>query len=98
MSDDLLAISLSAAVPLWAMKMKARGGPTEEEQKRAGETGQLLAERGDRLLFRSRVPGETAELFNRTAEAIAVLSFCPGGVTLFGSHWETKLEEEPCSK
>jgi hypothetical protein len=38
---------------------------------------------------------EVAEIFNGLARALAVLSFVPGGVTLFGSHWETKTEEFP---
>ena len=40
----------------------------------------VLAERGDRLLFRGKHEGETAEMFNSLARALAVLSFSPGGV------------------
>jgi hypothetical protein len=50
----------------------------------------LLASKGDILQFGSKKKGEAAEIFNRVAEAIAIMSFCPGGVTLFGEHWEAK--------
>jgi hypothetical protein len=56
----------------------------------------VLGERGDVLLFgagKKGKKGEVAEIFNGLARALAVLSFFPGGVTLFGSHWETKIEE-----
>jgi hypothetical protein len=48
----------------------------------------VLAEKGDVLLFGSKQKGQAADLFNRLARAIAVLSFCPGGVHLFGRHWQ----------
>ncbi|MEK6609189.1 MAG: hypothetical protein AABZ30_16140 [Myxococcota bacterium] len=41
-------------------------------------------------MFGGGKPGEVADLFNRTAKAIAVLSFAPGGVTVFGQHWEAQ--------
>ncbi len=91
MADNLLAMSLSAAVPLWALKLRQR--PWAEIQARLPKLGQVIAEKGDVILFRSKKKGETAAAFNALAEAIAALSFAPGGVTLFGQHWESQHPE-----
>ncbi len=79
----LLPTALSAAVPLRIVEIAERGGPTTDDWTRLQSLGHLLAERGDRLLFRSAHTGETAEVFNALVEALAILSFLPGGV-LFG--------------
>jgi len=50
----------------------------------------MIAEHGDDILFRSKRKGATASAFNALAEGIAILSFAPGGVKVFGGHWETK--------
>jgi hypothetical protein len=89
-----LSIALSAAVPLHIIELKAKGGPDAEDLKQAQEFSKDLGERGDVLLFGSKKKGEAAGLFNGLAKSLAVLSFCPGGVTLFGNHWETKIDEQ----
>lgn len=89
--DSALAIALSAAVPLWIMKFKEAGGPTDEQLSEImSKTPLLLGEHGDALFFRAK--GKTAKVFNRTAEAIAALSFCPGGITIFGLHFKEEIE------
>ena len=96
--DSHLGIALSCAVPLWILQLKEYGVPTEEQvQKICREVPRLLGEHGDGLLnpgnkrLKKKPGTRPAEVFNRTAEAIAVLSFSPGGITIFGTHWETKL-------
>jgi hypothetical protein len=91
---ELLAEMMRMAVILRIEELKARGGPTDDDRKKAQETSDMLGEHGDELLFKSEKPGRTAELFNRTAHAIAVLSFCPGGVTLFGATFEANREHD----
>ena len=81
-----LTTSLQVAVPLWQAQLKTV--PMDQLLVKVREAGQLIAENGDKLLYGSKVKGETATLFNKTAEAVAVLSFLPGGITLFGQHWE----------
>ena len=88
MTDDLLRIALSAAVPLRIMALRARGGPSDFDVKMVREASQLLGEKGDLLMFRGRKHGETAKVFSVLAESLAVLAFCPDGVTFFGEHWE----------
>jgi hypothetical protein len=45
-----------------------------------------IAEQGDTLLY--RVKGKSAEMINKLVEGLAILSFCPGGVTFLGIHFE----------
>lgn len=87
--NTLLPDLLSVAVPLWIDKIKSE--PFETIQARAKICFGTIAHKGDTILFKSKKKGETAEGFNRLAEGIACLSFCPGGVTAFGSHFEAKL-------
>jgi len=87
MGDDiLLAGMLQVAVPLWIEDLK--GKPWEYIAKRAGECSQVIAEKGDIILYKSSKKGETAEAFNRLAEGVACLAFAPGGVDVFGVHFE----------
>ena len=85
-NGGLLPIALSAAVPLWIHRLKQQ--PWTEIEKRLPELSKVLTEKGDVILFRSDKPGKTAAAFNALAEAMAVLSFVPGGVTAFGQHYE----------
>ena len=87
----LLRSSLSCAVPLWILEKKKQSWA--ELQARIPYCLQMVAEHGDNILFRAKKKGDSAAAFNALAEAIAILSFVPGGVTLFGSHWESKLGE-----
>lgn len=91
-TQSLLSVSLSAAVPLRIMRMYEKGGPDDADFIRARKAGELLGEKGDLLMFKSKKEGETAKVFNETAHAIAVLSFCPGGIDIFGQHFEGKLK------
>jgi hypothetical protein len=86
MQNDLLSISLQAAVPLWAEKLQSDSW--EVLQNKIKEASTVISEHGDEILFKSKKKGETAKYFNIMAEAIAILSFCPGGITIFGSHYE----------
>ncbi len=87
-SGHPLLPALGAAVPLWVHDLYRNGGPTPADWQTLGQLGYQLAERGDILLFGSSRPGETAELFNRLAEALALLAFLPGGVRFGSLHFE----------
>lgn len=89
---SLLTSTLQLAVPMWIDRL--RGNPWEAIQERAKVCSQHIAEHGDLILFKGKKKGESAEAFNRLAEGIACLAFCPGGVKLFGSHWEACLSED----
>lgn len=88
-----LIAHLATAVPLQIHMLVERGGPSSWEWSEAKELGDVLGEKGDLLLFKGGKKGEAAQLFNQMAKAIAVLSFMPGGVTIFGQHYEAYLRE-----
>src|SRR4051812_29099235 len=90
MGDDangaLLCMMLSAAVPMWAHKLKTV--PMSELIARGPMLADVIGSKGDIIQFRSKKKGETAEAFNRLAEALAIMSFFPGGVKFCGDHYE----------
>ena len=86
--NEHLSEMIKMAVFFRIHELKQRGGPTAEDMQKAQETSQILGERGDILLFGGGKKGECADIFNRTAHAIAVLAFAPGGVEIFGSRFE----------
>ncbi len=85
----LLQGMLSLAVPLWVERL--RGRTWAEIAERAQVCAQIVAEKGDIILYRSKKPGESAKAFNALAEGIACLSFSPGGVKLLGLSFESVL-------
>jgi len=89
MTVGTLGISLAPAVMLRIEEMKLVGGPSADDLAAAVRYGSVIANRGDVLLHKGGKEGEAAALFNQMARTIATLSFMPGGVTLFGNHWES---------
>ena len=87
---DLLQIALSAAVPLNILKIKEKGGITDEDMKKCNDFSTVLGEKGDKILWPSNKKGETAKLFNELVYCIAVMSFCPGRITILNQHYESK--------
>ena len=89
--DVLLTTALECAVPLWVARLQLQ--PLDRLLARAPELANIIAEKGDVIQFRSKKRGETANAFNALAEAIAILSFSPGGVKFAGSHWENRHQD-----
>lgn len=88
---SMMAQTLGMAVPLAMRALQDRGGPTAGDRASLSAVAKALAESGDQLIFggpRSR------ELFNATTRAIAILAFCPGGITIFGLHFEADMPVE----
>ena len=86
--NEHLSELLKTAVFFRVEELKVRGGPTAEDMKKAQETSDILGEHGDILLHGGGKKADCAEIFNRTAHAIAVLAFVPGGVEIFGTRFE----------
>lgn len=86
---------MALAVPLWIERLRPQveADPefllarTKEIQEIDNGYGVPLIGSED-ILFRSKKPGDTAKAFNLLAESVALLSFCPGGVRVFGSHFD----------
>ena len=89
-TNTLLTSSLAVAVPLWCAQLQ--GQDFEVLQRRAQECSQYLAGHGDELLF--KVPGKTAEAFNRTAEGIACAVLLTGSLTFQGITFTNPFDPE----
>jgi hypothetical protein len=89
MKRALLSAHLSFAVPFAIAEMRECGGPTESDREFVAAFGQILAEKGDVLLYGGR-KGEATELVNQLVRALAVLAYQPGGVSVFGLSFEAK--------
>lgn len=83
----LLAGMLSLAVPLWIEAM--RNWSEEERMEYGRKCADIVAEKGDVILYRGK-KGESAAAFNALAEGVAALAFAPGGVSIFGLHFEAR--------
>lgn len=86
-----LAIALSASVPLCVAEFQQR--PWRELDAQRSEWVQMIAEHGDHILYRSKREGDSAKAFSALVQAIAFLSFAPGGVKLLGTHWQNRHPE-----
>src|SRR4051794_22579860 len=91
LQDTLLGSTLALLVPLAIMELHAKGGPTAADYREAGTIQQVLAERADVLLFGGGRKGEAGQIAAQLARGIALLSFWPGGVRLFGQHWDAEI-------
>jgi hypothetical protein len=83
----LLAPALEAAVSVYVLEFQQHGGITDTDIVRVQSYLEDLKVHGNDLFHRSEKRGETAERFDQVAEIIAVLSFVPDGVTVFGLHF-----------
>lgn len=87
-NQALLTGMLAVAIPMWVEQLKKR--PFAELLARGGGLADIIATKGDVLQFGGGKKGETGAAFNALAEALAILSFFPGGVTFAGDHYENK--------
>ena len=91
MNQELLLITLDAAVPLWVVHIQKEAWDWDRVLAEARKAGQVVAEKGDIIQYRSKQKGETAVAFNELAKGLACMSFVPGGVRFCGRHWDNKL-------
>ena len=80
-----LVATLALAVPLWIWELWDVSD--QARAARARRCAQIVAERGDVLMFGSKSRGKAAEVFNALAEGIACAAYQPGGITFAGRHW-----------
>lgn len=92
----MIDLWLECMVPLRILEIERAGGPTEREWEAAREFGSAVGEKGDLLLF-GPAPGqsglraarhERGALLGRLAEVVACAAFLPGGITVFGLHFD----------
>ncbi len=87
----LIRCTLSALVPIAIFDLQQQGGPTDYHRERASAFGVKLGSEGDTLLY--YVKGKTGKIMGEFCEVLAVLAFVPGGVTVFGLHFEAVAQE-----
>ena len=88
MGNDVLMPFLECAVPLHVLWIKNLGylPPISDSIE------ELIESLGDALLADAREKkGATAEIFNKLALTIAIMSFASDGIRVFGNHWQNKL-------
>jgi hypothetical protein len=94
MNEALLKTSLEVGVMLRVAELiplPAEERQVELEHNRERWTD-LIASKADVLLYGGGKPGEVASVHIALVNAIAHLSFVPGGITVFGLHFETVLD------
>ena len=84
--SDHLPHFVAAFVPLRIAELEAQGGPTDDDLRRVQGHLPDFGARGEALLY--RIDGETGPMAGKLLDAIAVLAFQPGGITIFGQHFE----------
>jgi hypothetical protein len=97
LKDHPLKHFTAAFVPLRVAELEAQGGPTEDDLARVKGYLPDFGSRGEALLY--RIEGETGPMTGKLVDAVAVLAFQPGGITIFGQHFEgngkVTKEEKP---
>jgi acetolactate synthase small subunit len=89
-----LSLALSAAIPIRMLRLIKRSGPEDEDFERVHMYVQDFVERGTDLFFSGSSEGVKADRFEQVVDAIAVLAFCPGGLTIFGEHYQGPERQE----
>ena len=82
--EVLLKSSLEVAVPLWIEAFKDYDW--EQLQKIISDSKNALSECAEGIIY--RIEGKSAKAFNALAKTIAILSYCPGGIEIFGMRFE----------
>ena len=86
---------LERRVPPLIRRYIRAGGPRSEDYARAHSYALSLGEHGDDILFPTDKKGTDTEVMDKLVEAVAVLAFCPGGISIFGLDYDaTRVEVE----
>jgi hypothetical protein len=91
-TQTLLTAHLETTVPIQIADYLSKGGPSEVDYARIRTVYPTeIGSHGDAVQFRDAK--WTATIITMLVDGLAALSFCPGGVTAFGLHWETAVPE-----
>lgn len=90
-AEAILPDMLVAAARLWIARLRELDDATFQATFREW-TNEAWAEANgvfsEDVLILCRKKGDTARAFNALAKMVAALSFVPGGVTVFNTHYE----------
>jgi hypothetical protein len=94
-SDSSLATRMYAAIPLWVLHLQelddARFWATW--RRWVAEANELPV--SEAMLYPDANRAEAEQHFTAYAKAIAALTFCHGGVPMFGRRWESRRPPSP---
>jgi hypothetical protein len=90
----LLVAQLQTTVPFVMLDLYKQGGPLTYEWRFAYEFSQVLAEKGDMLLFADGKRGTTAKMMGDLSRVAAILAFTPGGITLCDEHFDAGVPDK----
>lgn len=88
-TDHILIDFLLLAVPMQIMRIKS--GEARLSFAPRTDLAIILGEKGDALLYGGK---GCREAFNALVEGIATCAFAPGGITIFGLHFEETMPRE----
>lgn len=90
-AETLLPEFVAAFVPMQIAEYQRQGGPTPFEFALAADYFQRMIDAGEgpELLFWE--PGKSAAAAGNLIRLIACLAFQPGGISVFGSHFEAGM-------
>lgn len=91
-NSELLKAHLAFIVPLRIIEIRQEGREWTEHMARVRTYMPDILERGELLFHYEK--GTSNRLASKVADAIAVLSFVPGGISLFGLHFESEVYVE----
>jgi hypothetical protein len=95
---EILRVHLQLHVPSRIHYYLCRGGPDAEDYDRCSDYREALCSRGELLVYPDEA-GKTGreqyqELLEHLVDTFAVLAFSPGGITLFGAHFDATQPQE----
>jgi predicted secreted protein len=82
-----MAETIALSVALRQIKLREDPEYFRSEWKKLTKLDNIIEQAGENILYKSDKPGVTSEAFNAMCQAIALLSFVPGGVHIFGRHF-----------
>ena len=88
-----LPMCLSTAVPLWIWRYR-EWTPEMRQAEMDGIEASDFCMKMEYVLHRGPNKGDSADAFNLLAKCIALLSFAPGGIRAFGTHYRGNPEEK----
>ena len=94
-SDSTLAVRMYAAIPLWVLHLQELDDTAfwTTWRRWVAEANELPV--SEAILYPDANRAEAEQHFTAYAKAIAALSFCDGGVPIFGRRWESRRPPAP---
>lgn len=90
-NNTLLQMTIEATVPFKIWELQQRGGPTDTDWEWAATQTDVIAEKGDVILYKDPKRGVTGSLMGNLIRVLAIMAFVPGGVTFAGIHFDAGM-------